>query len=777
MRSAPAVAVPDPFDEGHVQAVLASGPRMAVLHRLLAEPVQLSDALDRWATLARTALDAPICLISLLTDECSHAVSPAVLEGASLSVAHALCRYVVGGDAPLAVEDLAAHDRLAEHAAHTEYGIAAYAGVPVRAGGETVGALCVMDRHPHAWSERDRVLLEDLTEAVGAAMQLRLQDRELRRARDVAAAHNRAHELIAADAPLEDTLGTIVDGIERFDPNVWASVLLRDRATETLHHAAGTRLPKAYRDAIDGVHIAPDVGSCGRAAALGVEVITPDILAEPNWDAFADLARAHDLRHCWSVPVLDRAGGVLGTFALYGAHPREPDSDILEFLRDAARLAGIAIERKRAHDRLTHEATHDSLTGLANRHGLTATMGELLDAARARGNDVSVLFVDLDRLKRVNDALGHEAGDEVLRVVGERLRCAVRAQDVVARFGGDEFVIVPRRPLDDRRIEQTARRIMRELERPILLEGEEPVTVSASIGSVRIDPADTSVREALRRADIAMYEVKRHGGHGYRPYAAAGEPQVARRLRLEQELRGALERDELRVVYQPIVRVADGRVETVEALLRWDSRRLGPVSPVDFIPVAEETGLIVPIGEWVVRTACRDVAPHADLRVNVNLSPRQLADPGLDATVRSALRAAKLCPERLALEITETALLRADAQTAQALATLEEQGIELVLDDFGTGYSSLATLKEHPVHALKIDRMFVAGLGTDAGDAAIVEAVIGMAHGMGRPVTAEGVEHAGHLEILRGLGCDFVQGYLLGRPGPLADALSPAWPV
>lgn len=772
-----AVAVPDPFDEDLVQDALAAGPRMAVLQRLLAEPSHLADALDRWTGLARTALDAPICLISLLTDAHSHTVSPSALQGGSIPVAHALCRYVVGGDAPLAVEDLAAHELLSRHPAHVDYGISAYAGVPVRAGGETVGALCVLDRQPHAWSERDRVLLEDLAEAVGAALALRLQDRELRRARDVAAAHNRAHELIAADAPLEDTLTTIVDGIERFDPAVRASVLLLDRDAGTLHHAAGTRLAQAYRDAIDGVHIGPDVGSCGRAAALAVEVITPDITAEPRWDAYAELALAHDLRHCWSVPVLDRAGGVLGTFALYGSQPRDPDADVLEFLRDAARLAGIAIERRRAHDRLTHEATHDTLTGLANRHGLTATMGELLDAARARGHRVNVLFVDLDRLKRVNDALGHEAGDEVLRVVGDRLRHVVRAQDVVARFGGDEFVIVPRRPLDERRVEQTARRIMRELERPVLLEGEEPVTVSASIGSVTIDPADTSVREALRRADLAMYEVKRHGGHGYRPYAAAGEKQVTWRLRLEQELRGALERDELRVVYQPIVRVADGGVETVEALLRWDNERLGPVSPADFIPVAEESGLIVPIGEWVVRTACREVAPHPDVRVNVNLSPRQLADPGLDATVRSALRAAKLRPERLALEITETALLRADTQTAQALATLEELGIELVLDDFGTGYSSLATLKEHPVHALKIDRMFVAGLGTDAGDAAIVEAVIGMAHGMARPVTAEGVEHEGHLEILRGLGCDFVQGYLLGRPGPLADALSPAWPV
>lgn len=770
MRQTAVAALPsdDPFDAQRVAASLASRARLAVLQRLDGADRDVGPALERWTGLAATLLRAPVCLISFVGETEQVFVSRVGVEVDRTPITHSFCQYVVSGDAPLIVEDATQHPVLRDSLAIDSLGVVAYAGVPVRVDGEVLGALCAIDRTARAWSTRDRELLCDLAEAVGAELRLRLQERELRRAHDIAAAHNRTHALIADDAPLPDVLQTVVDAIEHFDPLVRASVLMLDQDAGTLHHAAGAKLPAAYRAAIDGVGIGPDVGSCGRAAALGVEVITPDIVRDPRWDAYAPTALAHHLRHCWSAPILDHAGRVLGTFALYGEAPREPDEDILDFLRASARLAGIAIERRRSAERLTHEATHDALTGLWNRQGLTERMAKTL--ARAR-RPITVLFVDLDRLKLVNDGLGHEAGDEVLRQVALRLRRAVRAEDLVARFGGDEFVLVPRRSLDERRVEQTARRLLREIERPVVLDGAEPVTVTASIGSVTIDPADVDAQEALRRADIAMYQVKSAGGGGYRPYVSVRDAQITRRLVLERELRGVLDRDELRVVFQPIVRLSDGQVDGVEALLRWDSHRLGSVAPADFIPVAEETGLIAPIGDWALRTACRAVAAYEGLRVNVNLSPRQLADPALPGVVAEALQATGLTPDRLALELTETALLRADEATTEALVALEELGVELVLDDFGTGYSSLATLKEHPVHALKIDRMFVAGLGADAGDRAIVEAVIGMAHGMARPVTAEGVEHEGHLAILRDLGCDYAQGYLLGRPGALTDAV------
>ncbi len=766
-----AVAVlpsPDPFDAQHVSASLSSRARLAVLRRIGGVDDAIGPALDRWTELAASLLRTPVCLISLVGEDEQVLASRVGVDLERTPIMHSFCQYVVSGGAPLIVEDATQHPVLRENQAIDTLGVVAYAGVPVRVDGEVLGALCAIDRTARAWSTRDREFLCDLAEAVGADLRLRLQERELRRAHDIAAAHTRAHALIADDAPLPEVLQTVADAIEHFDPLVRASVLMLDQDAGTLHHAAGAKLPASYREAIDGVGIGPDVGSCGRAAALGVEVITPDIVRDPRWDAYAPTALAHDLRHCWSAPILDHSGTVLGTFALYGEAPREPDEDILDFLRASARLAGIAIERRRSAERLTHEATHDALTGLSNRQGLTERMAKTLERAR---RPITVLFVDLDRLKLVNDGLGHDAGDEVLRQVALRLRRAVRAEDLVARFGGDEFVVVPRRSLDERRVEQTARRLLREIERPVVLDGAEPVTVTASIGSVTIDPADVDVQEALRRADIAMYQVKSAGGGGYRPYVSVRDAQIARRLVLERELRGALDRDELRVVFQPIIRLSDGRVDGVEALLRWDSHRLGSVPPADFIPVAEETGLIAPIGDWVLRTACRAVAAYDGLRVNVNLSPRQLADPALPGVVAEALQVTGLTPDRLALELTETALLRADEATTAALVALEELGVELGLDDFGTGFSSLATLKEHPVHALKIDRMFVAGLGADAGDRAIVEAVIGMAHGMARPVTAEGVEHEGHLAILKDLGCDYAQGYLLGRPGLLTDAV------
>ncbi|MBJ7329268.1 MAG: EAL domain-containing protein [Solirubrobacteraceae bacterium] len=732
MPQPPVVArQPDRFDPDVVRSALGDGERLALLRVLREEGTGTAGVLDRWTQLASRTLRTAVCLAVLVDDERQHFVSRVGcgIEGTALT--HSFCQYVVSGDAPLIVDDVASHPVLASNPAVSELGIAAYAGAPLRVYGQVLGAVCAIDPVARTWSSDDLLLLDDVAQAVSAELRLQVQENSLDRARSVVAARNRAHELIAADGPMAEVLAAVVEGLTGVDPTVRGSVLVCEGGVFRV--VAGEELPLGYGVTAEGV-----------VAGRGT----------------------HD---CWSAPVLDRGGAVLGTVAVFGGGPGEVREYVRGAARDGARLAGIALERRRAQERLAHEATHDPLTGLCNRNGLTQEMGIVLDAARRASRGVTVLFVDLDRLKLVNDGLGHEAGDEVLTHVAERLGGAMRAGDVVARFGGDEFVVVPQRSLDCERTEQTARRLLREIEHPVVLSSGETVTVSASIGSVTIDPAAVTVAEALRRADIAMYEVKRAGGRGYRSYVRAGNAPSTRRLVLERELRSALDQHELDVLFQPIVDLRTGETEGVEALLRWDSRRLGPVSPGEFVPVAEEIGVIGGIGEWVLRQACRQIASRPNLRLNVNVSARQLMDPGLPDVVASILRATDVARDRLALEITETALLRADATTTATLAALEQLGVELVLDDFGTGYSSLATLKEHPVHALKIDRMFVAGLGADSGDAAIVEAVIGMAHGMGRPVTAEGVEHQGHLEILRGLCCDRAQGYLIGRPGRLSD--------
>ena len=573
---------------------------------------------------------------------------------------------------------------------------------------------------------------------------------------------NRVHELIADDAPLHEILSTLVRCFEATDPELVGSVLLLEG--DRLTHGAAPTLPDAYMQAIDGACIGPDAGTCGSAAWWGHEVVTEDIGRDAAWAPYRPLAAAHGLAHCWSVPIKARDGAVLGTFALYGARPRLPGDEHLALMRDATRLAGIAVERARALDLLRHEATHDDLTGLPNRRLVNDRLVQALARAQRSGGAVAVAFMDLDRLKLINDALGHAAGDDVIRAAAMALSGAMRPGDTLGRFGGDEFVAVAEGVAPEAAAGFGER--LRAAVEDVGARAGMPVT--ASVGLALVD-AGCEPDEVLRRADGAMYAAKRAGGDRVVSFEEALRPQVARRLRLASALRGAAEREELRLVFQPIYALADGRLDGVEALLRWDMGALGAVPPAEFIPVAEETGQMPALGAWVLREACRRFVEHAGglgdaVLLGINLSSRQLEDPALPATVRAIAGETGFDTGRLVLELTETALLRSDPAIAAAVAALRALGARLVLDDFGTGYSSLTSLKQHAIDALKIDRSFVHGLPDDPEDRAIVRAVLAMARALGRTVTGEGVETVAQLDALRALGCDFVQGFLLSRP-------------
>jgi diguanylate cyclase (GGDEF)-like protein len=417
---------------------------------------------------------------------------------------------------------------------------------------------------------------------------------------------------------------------------------------------------------------------------------------------------------------------------------------------------------------LAHQATHDSLTGLANRQAVLARVQAVLDGSPTERTGAAVLYIDIDEFKRINDTLGHLAGDELLGRVGQRI-AATTALGITARPGGDEFVVVVVGPVDEGAAERVAGAISDALSIPFNLRGRD-MRVTASIGIARLDGA-TTAEEVLARADAAMYTAKRAGKGQIAVFDPAMFAELQARLELEGELRQALEADQLRLEYQPITDLATGRIVDLEALLRWDHPTGRNIGPAEFIPVAEESGLIVPLGRFVLKRALMDLraledelGPARRPMMSVNLSTCQLSDPGLVEGVRATLADAGVAGSALRLEITETAMLVGLESASETIAALRSLGASIVIDDFGTGYSALDYLKRFVVDGVKIDGSFIAGLGRLGPDEAIVTASIAFAHALGLEVTAEGIETRAQLDRLSDLGCDRGQGYLIGRP-------------
>ena len=466
----------------------------------------------------------------------------------------------------------------------------------------------------------------------------------------------------------------------------------------------------------------------------------------------------------------------LGTLSLTYDHPRRPDVEhkkVVDLFED---LAAIAIERKRYEARLAYQAQHDPLTDLPNRTLFLEFLQLALARTRRRHDTFAVLFFDLDRFKVVNDSLGHDAGDELLVALARRLRGVVRPGDTVARFGGDEFtVLCDDLPLASARDYATdvAERLLQTIRRPFLLDGEEQF-LSASIGIALAGPGTERPEGLLRDADAAMYRAKERGKDRWELFDELMRATARERHETENALHRALERNELRVHYQPVVSLHDRSCIGAEALVRWAHPDRGLLAPAQFIDLAEETGLILPAGRWVIEEACRRsrewrMEHGPGFVVSVNLSSRQLSNPDLVEHVRSALDDTGADAAGLCFEITENVLMDDAEATMGAITALKRLGVGLSIDDFGTGYSSLGYLKRFPVGAVKVDRSFIDGLGSDPEDSAIVAAVIGLGHALGLTVIAEGVETDRQLAELAVLGCDAAQGYLFARPGPGAD--------
>jgi diguanylate cyclase (GGDEF)-like protein len=528
-------------------------------------------------------------------------------------------------------------------------------------------------------------------------------------------------------------------------------------------------------------------GLSGAAFRSRQPCISNDYLADVNASAFHAIIRSDGAKSGAAFPLLIR-GQAVGVMLFLSAEKDTFTSEFVELLQRLADNVSFALEnfdradeKTKADARIEYLASHDSLTSLPNRETFNGLLHHAIEAARRHQRRFAVLFIDLDRFKVINDSLGHDAGDILLVEIANRLRQTLRSSDVVARLGGDEFVVILEETAESHDVERIAGNLLSVLSQPLQLSGHE-CHATASIG-IAMYPADGSdVQTLTKNADMAMYLAKEDGKNGFRFFTKEVKTQSIERLTLESALRRALERDQFALHYQPKVDMATGQITGVEALLRWTHPELGVLPPAQFIPLAEETGLIVPIGRWVLKEACAQnmVWQRGGLRpvsMAVNLSPRQFVDEHLLQDIDEALAASGMSAVLLQLEVTESMVMRNVSRAVKVLDAIQRRGIRLAIDDFGTGYSSMSLMKQFPIDTIKIDRSFVRDLPDDSEDRAIAQAIISMGKALGLTVVAEGVETAEQQTFLRDHACDEMQGFLFSKPLPplqVADLLGSA---
>jgi diguanylate cyclase (GGDEF)-like protein/PAS domain S-box-containing protein len=548
------------------------------------------------------------------------------------------------------------------------------------------------------------------------------------------------------------------------------ALLLLERGVESTVNAV---LISEYREPRNPIVYAnrafEKITGYSRAEALGRNVLflQGDDRDQPELEALVEAVR--DERPYRGALRSYRKDGSLCWIEVHVAPVRNAEGTATHFITVLHDIS----ETRRYQEELAHKANYDSLTSLANRNLFSDRINHAIARSARYRTGVSVCVAGIDKFNVVNDSLGYAAGNELLRAIAARLRSRFRAVDTIARPGGDEFALLLVDQPGEPALATQIQRLQEVFSQPFPA-GDREVHLGAAIG-VSVFPQDgDDAATLLKRAEIAMHRAKEHGPNSYRMFTSEMGSRAAERLTLESDLRRALERDEFQLHYQPRIELASGRIAGAEALLRWNHPERGRIPPASFIPLAEETGLIVPIGEWVLREACRQnrawrEAGLPPLTVAVNISAPQFRSAGIDAKVAAALAEAGLDPRGLELELTESLVMHDAEEVIAILRSLKAMGVMLAIDDFGTGYSSLSYLKRFPVDHLKIDQSFVRGIATDSDDAAIASAVISLGKALGLRVVAEGVETEAQRAFLKARGCHEIQGYLVGRPMQAAD--------
>ncbi len=580
---------------------------------------------------------------------------------------------------------------------------------------------------------------------------------------------NNILELMVQSTPLGKILLAITECCEKEFDDIVCSILLLNHNKNQLTIGAAPSLPEFYNNAVDGLVIGEGVGSCGTAAFTGKRVIVEDIANHPYWQEAKELAAAANLGACWSEPILNQKKQVLGTFAIYHHHKAAPTKAHFKLIELFASLASIAIEREVANKLIWKQANFDSLTALPNRNMLQEHLQLAVKSAHRRKQKLAVVMLDLDHFKDVNDSLGHDIGDLLLIEAAKRIQNTIRENDNVARLGGDEFVLILSELDDFHGTERIVQALVHQLSLPFYLK-DECLHSSASLG-VTVFPDDAQdVDTLLSNADQAMYRAKKLGRNNYHYFTDEMRDSTLKRLQLIKDLRSAVDKQEFFLVYQSIVELNSQKITKAEVLIRWQHPTLGLVSPLDFIPIAEETGLIIPISDWIFEQVVEKITYwrthfQADLQVSINTSPRQYqsGDGNINQWI-ALIEKSQLPSNALVFEITENLLMESHDEISSTLLAVKNAGIELAIDDFGTGYSSFSYLREFESSYVKIDKSFVQKMSQGSRDLALCEAIIVMAKKLNIKVIAEGIETAEQKQLLEKIGCDFGQGYLLSKP-------------
>ena len=652
-------------------------------------------------------------------------------------------------------------------------GFRASASFPLRCQGEVVGVLCVFSQEAQFF-QRDIVdLIDQLAMEASFALESLQREADRRYQAAILADQNRILNLVASGADLKVIFATLAQFVETQSDGDFCSIVALDPSGAHYSLGVAPALPEEFERAVVGASHKEGLGPFAEAIATCSPVVVQDIADYPLDASLRDFVHRTGLRSVSAWPILGSKSQVLGALSIYSRRRETPQGLRAHLVGISTDLAGIAIETRWAADRIRHLAHHDDLTGLPNRLLFNYQLPRALGRAQRTGGGVGVLFLDLDRFKVINDALGHGAGDEVLCQVSKHLLECVRATDTLARVGGDEFTLLVEQFDSPQDLAEIAQKLLAATARTLTVNGQE-YHLSGSIG-IAVHPKDgADSATLLKNADIAMYRAKTSGKNNYQFYSSDINVHSVERLSLENQLRHAVARREFEVHYQPKIDIPSGRLAGAEALVRWRHPQRGLLLPAEFICVAEEVCLIGAIGRLVLETVCADVRRWRDQglapkRVAINLSAQQFADSRLLKDVDSVLRETGCDPHSLEFEITESVVMMSPKKALQLLEQIKEHGITVAIDDFGTGHSSLAYLKRFPVDSVKIDHTFIRDIAADPNDLAITKAIIALGHSMGLKVVAEGVETTTQLEILRRFGCDEFQGFLHSAAVPSAE--------
>ncbi|MFO1291240.1 MAG: EAL domain-containing protein [Nitrosomonas sp.] len=571
-------------------------------------------------------------------------------------------------------------------------------------------------------------------------------------------------EMIAVGHPASKIYDAIALMYESRHPGLRCSMI--ELSGRILLHGGAPSLPKVYCEAIHGIESGPNVGSCGTSTFTGERVLVENIETDHRWADLKHFALPHGLRCCWSEPIKNSSGKVLGAFAMYYDRSALPNEQELKDLMSAARLTGIVMERDQAQKRIRALAYTDELTGLASRVSFIQHMEEIMKTSDRYNRRFGLLYVDLDNFKWINDSFGHDAGDVMLKTIAMRLRNTCRETDFIARLGGDEFCVLVEE-IEADYAANVAKRCLAAIAEPIEIYSRN-LTPTCSIGIAYYPDDGNNPAALLKAADTSLYTAKDSGKNQYAFYRTELTQKAYYRFQVERNLREAIETQQLTLVYQPQINIVTGEIFGIEALSHWHHPQIGVVPPSDFIATAERIGMIKSLTEWVLRTACQQlIAWQAvgfdQLRIAVNISPSLFLEAEFVSLVQHVIQEIGIKPNQLKLEVTE-GVVQTDPRNLAIFQDLKALGVLLAIDDFGSGYSSFASLNHLKTDYLKIDKYFIDKMVTDEKAFTLVSTMVEMSHKLGYGVIAEGVETLEQLSILRNLGCEIAQGYLFSKP-------------